>query len=199
MGTKKLTLHLCDGTNHPYIGEKKKMQPTKDKHVVYLLSGPCGVGKSTVSKMLSQELKHAALIVGDNIMHMFEEGYEPPWEKRLSLTWDNITALTRNFISQDIDVIIDYVVEDELEWFCQNLADLTVDIKYVVLRANEDTLIERLNQRGNQELINRSLFLLRQLEGAVHNQPYLLDTTVKEPAAIVKEVLDREPLPLPLL
>lgn len=167
------------------------MKTSKNKPAVYLLSGPCGVGKSTASKKLSQELKHAALIVGDDIMHMFEPGYEPPWEKSLSLAWNNILAITRNFIQQEMDVIIDYVVEDELEWFCQNLADLNVDIKYVVLRANEDTLIERLNRRGNPELINRSLFLLKKLEEAAQNQPYLLDTTGKEPSAVVSEVLAR--------
>jgi 2-phosphoglycerate kinase len=56
------------------------LDTTKEK-TIYIVSGPCGVGKSTDSKELSRNLKHTALIARDNIMSMIEEGYEMPWEE----------------------------------------------------------------------------------------------------------------------
>jgi cytidylate kinase len=82
------------------------LDTTKEK-TIYIVSGPCGVGKSTDSKELSRNLKHTALIAGDDIMSMIEEGYEMPWEEWLSITWKNILSLTRNFVQHDLNVVID--------------------------------------------------------------------------------------------
>jgi gluconate kinase len=162
---------------------------TSIEKTIYIVSGPCGVGKSTVAKELSRNLKHAALIVGDDIMSMIEKGYEPPWEEWLSITWKNILSLTRNFVQHDLNVVIDFVVESELEWFCKHISDLNIQIKYIVLRADEDKLIERLNKRGDDHLIDRSLFLLKKLENSVENKKYIYDTTHKQPPEIVHDLI----------
>lgn len=120
------------------------MREETENKTIYLISGPCGVGKSTVSEKLTQMVTPGVLIVGDYIMSMFGDGSEPPWEEQLQLTWKNILALTRNFIQHDFNVVIDFVVEDELEWFCKQISDLGVRIKFIVLIANKETLIERL-------------------------------------------------------
>jgi cytidylate kinase len=162
---------------------------TSNEETIYIVSGPCGVGKSTVAKELSRKLKHSALITGDDIMSMIEEGYEPPWEEWLSITWKNILSLTRNFVQHDLNVVIDFVVEDELGWFYKHISDLNIQIKYIVLIGNENTLIERLNKRGDARLIDRSLFLLKKLEHSVTNKKYLYDTTNKQPSEIVHDLI----------
>ncbi|WP_207953406.1 hypothetical protein [Paenibacillus agricola] len=48
------------------------------------------------------------------VLDMFNGELQPSWEERLSLTWENILALTRNFIHHNLNVIIDFVVEDDL-------------------------------------------------------------------------------------
>ncbi|MGZ9584901.1 AAA family ATPase [Paenibacillus marinisediminis] len=156
---------------------------------IYILSGPCGVGKSTASVQLSRQLKQAVLIHGDVFLEMYVEGQEPPWEERLSIAWDNILAATRNFVQHHLQVVIDFVVETELEWFCDQLADLKLDIKYVVLRADEAILEERLNRRGDPETLDRSLTLLRELGERAANQKYLLDTSNSPTEAIVQEIM----------
>lgn len=63
-------------------------------------------------------------------------------------------------------------------------------MKYVVLRADEEILMERLNNRGDQYLIERSLFLLNKLENAPANTPYMYDTTHKQPAEVLKDIIN---------
>jgi hypothetical protein len=84
--------------------------------------------------------------------------------------------------------VVDFVVEEELEWFCKHISDLNIQIKYIVLIANEDTLIERLNKRGDARLIDRSLFLLKKLESSVTNKKYIYDATNKKPSEIFHDL-----------
>jgi gluconate kinase len=158
---------------------------------IYIISGPCGVGKSTVAKIIAQNVRQSAFIKGDDLLDMYEQGSEPPWDERLIIMWKNILSLTNNLIQHEFNVIIDTVVEQELEWFCRHFAYTDVRIKYVVLRADDTILMERLNQRGDPYLIERSLFLLNQLENSVLNKPHLYDTTHKEPSEIANDILHR--------
>jgi len=134
-------------------------------------------------------VKPGVLIVGDYLNFMFGEGSEPPWEEQLQLTWENILALTRNFIQHHFNVVIDFVVEDELEWFCNQISALDVRIKFVVLIANKETLVERLVKRGETDLIDRSLFLLNQMEESTTHQKFMYDTTATQPKEIAAEII----------
>ncbi|NGP58332.1 ATP-binding protein [Paenibacillus thiaminolyticus] len=160
------------------------------KNVIYLVSGPVGVGKSTISKKLAQMVKKCVLLEGDFILHMFEYGSETSWEERLSLTWENILTLTRNLIQNDFNVVIDFVVEDELDWFCKHISDLQVTLKYIVMRADKEKLIERIRMRGDIESIERSLFLLNKLESTPSNQQFLFDTTLRNSTEIVDAIIN---------
>jgi predicted kinase len=166
-----------------------KLRNENKNKTIYLISGPCGVGKSTVSNTLTQMVRPSAMVVGDYINYMFGDGSEPPWEERLRLTWKNILALTRNFIQHDYNVVIDFVVESELEWFCNHISDLDVRLKFIVLRANKETLIERLGKRGDTDLVDRSLYLLNQMEESTTNQQFLYDTTAIQPKEIAAEII----------
>ncbi|MBO1511823.1 AAA family ATPase [Metabacillus bambusae] len=158
-------------------------------NTIYIISGPCGVGKSTVSKEIARMIKRSVLIEGDLLNAMIVGDSELTWEERLEINWSNILSMTRNVVQHDYHVVIDYVVETELEWFCQQVSDMNVQIKYVVLRANEAKLIERLNKRGDPFLIERSLFLIKEFEESSLHQLYLLDTTDKQPLEVAKEIV----------
>ncbi|WP_169086727.1 AAA family ATPase [Paenibacillus sp. PL91] len=166
------------------------MQEISRKNVIYLLSGPLGVGKSTASRELARNVEQCVLIEGDNILHMFKGESQLSWEERLCLTWKNILALTRNFIQHNLNVIIDFVVEDELDWFCKQISDLNVRVKYVVLRADKEKIVERLTIRGDIDSLERSLFLLNKMEMSSSNNSYIYDTTLKKPAEIVEEIIN---------
>ncbi|MEK3888259.1 AAA family ATPase [Bacillus sp. FSL K6-3431] len=158
--------------------------------IIYIISGPCGVGKSTAAKEVAKQVPKSALIHGDDLLHMFDDHSSPPWEEKLAIMWKNILAVTNNLIQHDFNVIIDIVVEDELEWFCRHFKHMDVAIKYVVLRADEEVLMERINKRGDVYMIERSLFLLNQLENETpFNKPYLYDTKEKAPVDIAIDII----------
>jgi deoxyadenosine/deoxycytidine kinase len=157
--------------------------------LIYLVSGPVGVGKSTTSKKLAQNVNNCVLLEGDSLLDMFGYGAEASWEERLRLTWENILHLTRNFIQSNFNVVIDFVVEDELDWFCNHISDLEVTLKYIVLKADREKLMERIHMRGDHDSMERSLYLLNQLESTPSNQQFLLDTTLKHTDEIVDVII----------
>ncbi|MEH7108871.1 AAA family ATPase [Bacillus sp. JJ1764] len=155
---------------------------------IFILSGPYGVGKSTVTKVLAADMEKVSVIEGDIIKNMLV-GKEIPTLEKKQLMWKNILSLTRNSIENNINVIIDYGnFEESLQWFYNQISELNVKIYYVILRANRDTLISRLNKRGDDYLIDGSLFLLDQLEKDSANKNYLYDTTNKQPVDIINDL-----------
>ncbi|WP_208916202.1 AAA family ATPase [Paenibacillus uliginis] len=167
-----------------------EMLDTDKKQIIYLISGPLGVGKSTITKELAEKVTGCVLIEGDVILHMFKGESQPCWDERLEITWKNIVDLTRNYIKHGLNVVIDFVVEDELDWFCKQISDLNVNFKYVVLRADKETIIERLNKRGDIDSLERSLFLLNEMENSSANKNFLYDTIHKQPAEIVRDIIN---------
>jgi gluconate kinase len=165
------------------------MHDIKKSVAVYLISGPLGVGKSTVSKTLANAMNQCAWIEGDLLLHIYRGETEPPWEERLRLAWLNIAAVTRNLLRNGLDVVIDFVVEDELQWFYDQLSDLDATLHYVVLHAEPDTLTDRLNQRGDVQYIHRSLFLRNKLMASPTNERFLLDADRKRPEELAVEIV----------
>lgn len=166
---------------------------------IFLISGPCGVGKTTLTKELATIVPKCAIIHGDDFLHMYGGEYEPPWKEKLAIMWKQIVALTNTFLQHQHNVIIDTVVEDELEWFCRHFHQMGVKIKYVVLRADSEILIERIKQRGDTDLIDRALFLLNQLENETSfNHPYLLETAGRTPKLLAHDIIESDTYELKL-
>ncbi|SDW21441.1 AAA family ATPase [Paenibacillus sp. CF384] len=161
----------------------------RNRSVIYLISGPLGVGKSTTSKELARKVGPCVLIEGDMLLHMLKNELPLSWEEKLRLTWDNIVALTRNVIRSQINVVIDFVVEDEFEWFCEQIADLDVDLKYMILLANQETIIERLTIRGDLDSLERSLFLMNKMEQSPHVNRFGYHTTGSRPTETADEIV----------
>jgi hypothetical protein len=134
-------------------------------------------------------MKQCALIEGDLLLHVYRGETEPPWEERLRLAWLNIAAVTRNLLRHGIDVVIDFVVEEELDWFRGQLSDFNVTLHYAVLYAEPDTLMVRLRQRGDEQYISRSLFLRNKLMSSPGNEPFLLDTDRKRAEELAEEIV----------
>ena len=59
---------------------------------VYIITGPAGVGKSTISKEIASKSNKSALIEGDEIYHLVCGGYKSAWENNnhLEVFWKNI-------------------------------------------------------------------------------------------------------------
>ncbi|KIL50998.1 AAA family ATPase [Jeotgalibacillus campisalis] len=152
------------------------------KQTVYVISGPAGAGKSTLSKALVHMLPRSARIEGDIVNHMVAGGYKPPWKSEclLELTWKNIADLSHNFVQAGMDVVIDYVAfPHEVSHLKQKLKEETgCTIKYIVLQVEDQELVRRDRLRpASQQMGPRSIELARQFRESGVNETFILDTT----------------------
>lgn len=165
------------------------------ENCVYIISGPSGVGKSTVSKELAYSFKKSAVIEGDMIYLMIKGGLVAPWEDDgyyMDLFWDNIISLINNFIDRGITVVIEYVIfEEQLKKIVTFLKEKQIGLKYCVLMAEEKTLKDRDDSRkeiervGNLSIQARSEFLAKNKEKKKHFL-YTDDLDVLKIANIIK-------------
>ena len=148
---------------------------------VYLFSGPCGCGKTTLSEAFAhQHDRPLYLIHGDDFQAGFitpEHVDGPAWADVLRFNWACILAAARNALALGVDVVIDYVVEDELPQVAALCQELGAALHYIVLTADKATLRARLQQRGDAWLTDRALFLKNKLDNLPENQGHILDIT----------------------
>ena len=111
-----------------------------------------------------------------------------PWDERLQNAWREILSRTKGYLQKGSNVVIDFVVEDELEWFCKQVSDPDVAINYVVLITDKENILKRLGMRNEIKYKDRSLFLLDKLSKNPQNAKYLYDTTGKNIPDIVQEI-----------
>ncbi|WP_058308218.1 AAA family ATPase [Gracilibacillus massiliensis] len=169
----------------------------KNQNNVYIISGPAGVGKSTISHQLVKQFYQSAYISGDDISHMHVNGRQKPWESQeeITLIWSNILSLTKNFLLFNNDVVIDYVTfPSEANWLKENLTDMNVTVHYVVLWANQDILLKRDALRiPEHQMGKRCIELIQEFEDAEVSEENILDTSEYEGhdvPLIVKEILN---------
>ena len=146
---------------------------------LYVITGPAGVGKSTVSKRLAQNLSKSALIEGDEIYHQVIGGYIPAWKEgnHLQTFWKVCINIVRSYLEDDFDVVFNYIVTPE------NLALLKNEfknytIKFIVLLVDESTLLLRDKERPEDcQMKERCITLLNNFKNRNYNINNILDTT----------------------
>ena len=163
---------------------------------IYFFSGPCGCGKSTLAETFAKHLvnccgkKQVYLIHGDDFHQGFVEAYQPEvffvegqpanalqWEDILRFNWECIIDVADKALCRGLDVVIDYVIEDELPLVTALAQKYGAALHYVVLTASEEAIRQRITQRGDVDLIDRAIFLKHKLEAMAENQGHLLDNT----------------------
>lgn len=175
---------------------------------LYFFSGPCGCGKSTLADAYAKQLvnhcgkKQVYVIHGDDFHKGFIESDSKPdffangqpsnallWKDILNFNWECILTVAQKALDRGLDVIIDYVIEEELP-LVQELARRSgAKLYYVVLTASQDAIKQRIAQRGDVDMIERSFFLKKKLEDMPENQGHLFDNTDK---SVAQELLALE-------
>lgn len=146
---------------------------------LYVITGPAGVGKSTVSKRLAQNLSKSALIEGDEIYHQVIGSYTPAWkeENHLQTFWKVCINTIRIYLQDGFDVVFNYIITPE------NLALLKNEfknytIKFVVLLVDKLTLLSRDKERPEDcQMKERCITLLNNFKNTNYNINNILDTT----------------------
>ena len=161
---------------------------------LYLITGPAGVGKTTVSTELAKRLKKSALIEGDTIYAFVVGGHVSPWLEgnQLDIFWENVYYLIENFLSHGYDVIFNYIIKDEIfEKLKKRFKN--VDIKYTVLLADEETMIKRDKERPlDCQQGERSLILLNDFRNSNVDKKHKLETTYLSVDEIVDDIKNND-------
>ena len=133
---------------------------------LYLITGPAGVGKSTISKLLAEKLNKSILIEGDDIYHMVISGYVQAWKpnNHLELFWKNIISLIQNGLENGYDVVFNYIINrKDYELLKDKFKEYNIIFK--VLLVSEEELLRRDKLRDLSCRMNeRCLALLNNLK-----------------------------------
>lgn len=173
---------------------------------ITFISGPCGCGKTTFADAyarhaVQEEHRTVYVIHGDDFHHGFVEPEDKPdffrdgqasdrvlWEEILRFNWDCIIATADRALQQGLDVIIDYVMEDEMPRVRALAEKHRAALYYIVLTADEDEIEKRIRSRGDVDLIERAFFLKRKLEALPENRGHLYNNTGKTPEDAIREI-----------
>ena len=181
---------------------------------IILVSGACGSGKSTLADALARHLvrrdhKTVYVIHGDDFHRGFAEPEEKGdffvdgqasdqvlWEDILRFNWDCIIATAQRALQDNLDVVIDYVVEDELPRVRELAVKNRAPLYYIVLTADADEIEERIRNRGDVDLTERALFLKKKLETMPENRSHMCDNTGKTAEEVIRTIaLERYLIP----
>ena len=139
-------------------GQEKKIRM---KNKLYIITGPAGVGKSTISNRIAQLSSKSVLIEGDSIYALVKSGYISPWKKgnHLELFWKNCISLIRNCLEDGYDVVFNYIIgKQKLEDLKNEFYDF--ETKFVVLLASEEIILKRDKFRSEDCQMNERCLIL---------------------------------------
>lgn len=160
---------------------------------LYLITGPAGVGKSTISKQIAQNLNKSILIEGDDIYHLVKSGYVSAWmeNNHLKLFWKNVICLIENGLEAGYDVVFNYIInKKDYEMLKEKFNKYNIIFK--VLIVSEEELIRRDNLRDiDCRMKERCIVLLNNFKKQSFNKENIIDTTnltIKETLNKIMEV-----------
>lgn len=162
--------------------------------MLYIITGPAGVGKSTISEKVANLSKKSALVEGDIIYHMVCGGYVSPWKEgnHLKVFWDNCIDIIKNFIDEGYDVVFNYIIDNKSIDRLKNTFKDT-KIKFVCLMVDEETIIKRDNLRQEDcRMGKRSLILLENFKKKNFSSKNILYTTNLSIDETVEEVINND-------
>ena len=144
-----------------------------------IITGPAGVGKSTISQGLAKRSQKSALIEGDNIYHQVIGGYAQAWkpENHLKTFWKICINTIKIYLEDGFDVVFNYIISPKnIELIKSSIQNY--NIKVVILLTDEFTLLSRDKQRPiNCQMNERCLTLLNNFKNRNYNPKNILDTS----------------------
>ena len=146
---------------------------------LYIITGPAGVGKSTISRRIAESKNKSVLIEGDDIYHQVVGGYVQAWKEgnHLDTFWKICLSSIETYLEDGYDVIFNYIVNPEnVEVIKNKFKNYT--IKFIVLVVDEKTLLLRDKERPEDcQMKERCIVLLNSFKNKNYNSNYILDTS----------------------
>lgn len=170
---------------------------------IVIISGACGTGKSTVSKLLAENspYPHTVRMHTDDFYGYIRKGYIEPWKDESGdqneVVINAVTASAKQFIVGEYEVYVDGVIGP---WFLAQwleLADEGYDIRYVVLRPDEESTVLRAANREQRkefpldgEAVKKMWNMFADLGEYEANAVDTTNQTVSESAELIQRLLD---------
>lgn len=115
--------------------------------MIIFLNGSINAGKSTVAKILAEEMENTALLEIDVFHEMIEW---MPIDKAVSVNLENAVSVIRNFVKREISVIVPYPLSQKnYDFMISGLKDLETEIHIFTLAPKLEKV---LKNRGSREL-----------------------------------------------
>ena len=156
---------------------------------LYIITGPAGVGKSTISKKIAESLSKSVLIEGDDIYNQVVGGYVSPWKEgnHLEIFWQVSMDIIKDYLEAGYDVVFNYIINpSKLSILNQTFKDY--DKRFVVLLVDEETLLRRDALRPEDcQMKDRCVVLLNNFKKHNYDEKFIIDTSktsIEESASI---------------
>lgn len=158
---------------------------------LYVITGPAGVGKSTVSYELGKRLDKSVVIEGDTIYNFFVGGRIKPWypDAPLDLFWKNSIMLIKSYLENGYDVVFNYIIKNKQ---LENLKETFKDYDFIFscLLVDEPTIIKRdLLRPEDCQMHERSLILLKEFINCNYDNKYVIDSSNLTVEETVEKIL----------
>lgn len=161
---------------------------------IFLITGPAGVGKSTISNLIAESLEKSVLLEGDTIYHFVCGGYIAPWKEgnHLDLFWKNSISLIENSIQKGYDVVFNYILhKNEIENIKRKFSNC--EVKFVCLMTDEKTLLNRDKMRiPENQMGERCLVLLNNFKQQNFDKKNIIDSSNLTKEEVCKQILENE-------
>jgi len=155
--------------------------------MIIFISGSINSGKSTVSKILADELGEVALVEVD-LFRSFIEWM--PIEEAAPLSLENAAGVIKNFARRNISVIVPYPLSQRnYEYLLENLKEYKNSIYVFILSPQEDMV---LTNRGSRELDGLEKERIKyHYEIGIHNPGFgnVIDNTNQTPHETAEHIL----------
>lgn len=163
---------------------------------LYIITGPPGVGKSTISKSLANKLNKSVLLEGDDIYHHVISGYVSPWKENnhLDVFWKVSINTIKIYLDAGYDVVFNYIINlDDINKFKKISKEYNT--KFVVLLSSEETLLKRDKERPEDSRMNeRCLILLKEFIDESYSEKNILYTDNLPVEVITDKIIKDEDL-----
>lgn len=160
--------------------------------MLYLITGPAGVGKTTISNKIANISNKSVLLEGDDFYHQVISSYQPAWKdgNHLDIFWKVVESTIKIYLDNGYDVVFNYIIGEE-DYLRLKEVFKDYDIKFVILLVDEKTILERDSLRPvDCQMKDRCIVLLNSFLNKNYpdnNKLYTQDLTIEE---TVKEIIN---------